>query len=336
MMRAVGEAPAPDVTEVRSPQPVRRGGLAAVVARLGAMWTMIVAVAVAGVIGLYAGGRVLAFEGLVRFTVMLAALLGIALFYRRTNRNQRIANAAEACAQLIAFTAAASVLSYAVTATNAPALDATFARADAAIGFEWARWTAGVRARPLLSYALAVAYASLLPQMIGLTMVSGLLSRRRADTFLWAVSISGLITVVFSGFFPALGNDPNAPHAPHFLALRAGGLPEMDLGESEGLISFPSYHTVLAILLAWGMRPEGHERLRPVFAASCLVNGAMVVSVLSEGGHYLVDAFAGAAIAAVTIVLVERWDRGQSQAATAAAHEAGTRRARAPSGSPSI
>ncbi|MEJ7733666.1 MAG: phosphatase PAP2 family protein [Polyangiaceae bacterium] len=279
--------------------------------RLPAMWTTIAAIAVAGVIGLYASGRTLVPMGLVRFTVMLAALVGISIFYRRTRRSARIADAAEACGQLIAFTAAASILSYAVTATAAPALDAAFARADLAIGFEWARWTAAVRARPLLSRALFVAYESLLPQMIGLTLISGLFSRRRAEVFLWAVVVSGLITIVLSGFFPALGNDPEAPHAPHFIALRAGGLPHMDLADSYGLISFPSYHTVLAILLGWGARPQGHVRLRPVFAASCIVNGAMVVSVLSEGGHYLVDAIAGAAIAAVTIVLVERWDRGR-------------------------
>jgi hypothetical protein len=268
------------------------------------MWTTNAAIGLAGVIGLVASGRSLAPWGLIRFSLMLGALVAIATFYRRTKRNERIANAAEACGQLIAFTAAASILSYAVTATAAPALDATFARADHLIGFDWARWTAGVRARPTLSLALHIAYESLLPQMIGLTMISGMASRRRAASFLWAVLVSGLITIVLSGFFPALGNDPEAPHAPHFIALRAGGLPVMDLADSYGLISFPSYHTVLAILLAWGARPEGVKALRPAFAVSCLVNGAMVVSVLSEGGHYLVDAVAGALIAAVTIPLV--------------------------------
>jgi hypothetical protein len=313
MMRAAGEAPAPRAAEAGLPAPARRAGLAAAMARLPALWTTIAAIAVAGIIGLYASGRTLVPLGLVRFTVMLTALVGITVFYRRTGRSARIADAAEACGQLIAFTAAASILSYAVTATAAPALDATFARADAAIGFQWATWTAAVRARPVLSQMLFLAYQSLVLQMIGLTLVSGLFSRRRAEVFIWAVLVSGMITVVFSGFFPALGNDPQAAHAPHFLALRSGGLPALDLAATEGLISFPSYHTVLAILLAWGARPEGHRSLRPLFAVSCLVNGTMVVSVLSEGGHYLVDVFAGAAVAAVTIVLVERWDRRRAR-----------------------
>ena len=102
----------------------------------------------------------------------------------------------------------------------------------------------------LSAAALLVAYESLLPQMIGLTLISGLFSRRRAEVFLWAVLVSGLITIVLSGFFPALGNDLEAPHAPHFIALRAGGLPEMDLADSYGLIAGGYWWTALFPALA--------------------------------------------------------------------------------------
>jgi membrane-associated phospholipid phosphatase len=86
------------------------------------------------------------------------------------------------------------------------------------------------------------------------------------------------------------------------LALRGGGPLSFDLSQLQGLISFPSYHTVLAVLLTYAHRRS--LLLIPI----ALVNGIMLFSIPTVGQHYLVDIIAGAAVAVLAI------------SATAAAH----------------
>jgi membrane-associated phospholipid phosphatase len=64
-------------------------------------------------------------------------------------------------------------------------------------------------------------------------------------------------------------------------------------------VTFPSYHAVLAIITSFAVRGVRHVSW-PV----ALLNVAVVVSTIPEGGHYLVDVVAGAAIAMVSILLI--------------------------------
>jgi membrane-associated phospholipid phosphatase len=76
---------------------------------------------------------------------------------------------------------------------------------------------------------------------------------------------------------------------------------EISLSRMEGLITFPSFHTTLAVLFVAALR---EHRLALVIGA--VVNGLMLLSIPSEGGHYLVDVFAGALVAAVAIWAASR------------------------------
>ncbi len=70
------------------------------------------------------------------------------------------------------------------------------------------------------------------------------------------------------------------------------------------MITFPSYHSVMAVLLAYAARGTFLSFL------SLVLNALMLVSVPTEGGHYLTDAIAGIAIAVSSILLVRftaRW-----------------------------
>jgi membrane-associated phospholipid phosphatase len=72
----------------------------------------------------------------------------------------------------------------------------------------------------------------------------------------------------------------------------------------EGLITFPSFHTTLAVLFVAALRKH---RLALVIGG--VVNGSMLLSIPSEGGHYLVDVFAGALVAVLAIVAAARIER---------------------------
>ncbi len=119
--------------------------------------------------------------------------------------------------------------------------------------------------------------------------------------------VSLLITAIISGILPALGafvtfgvpEFARATHLPHLLALRDASISSFPLPGMQGIITLPSYHTVLAILLTYVYRGERHW-----FPAIALINCLMLVSVPTEGGHYLIDMIAGASVAILSIMMV--------------------------------
>jgi membrane-associated phospholipid phosphatase len=80
------------------------------------------------------------------------------------------------------------------------------------------------------------------------------------------------------------------------LALRANGPWHFEMSAIEGIITMPSYHTVMALLIAYAFRHTGL-----VGYGIATLNVAMLLSIPSIGGHYLVDVLAGAALAFAAI-----------------------------------
>jgi len=85
---------------------------------------------------------------------------------------------------------------------------------------------------------------------------------------------------------------------PDFLALRQGHFASFDLGKMEGVVTFPSFHCVLAVLTAWALAP-----VRWVGAPAILLNGIVVVSTVPVGGHYIADIVAGLAIGLASLAI---------------------------------
>ena len=73
----------------------------------------------------------------------------------------------------------------------------------------------------------------------------------------------------------------------------------MKIGETDGIVFFPSYHTILAVLFA------NMARGRRWFLPILLLNLLMIASVMSEGSHYGVDMLSGLALAFVVLGAVQ-------------------------------
>jgi hypothetical protein len=67
-----------------------------------------------------------------------------------------------------------------------------------------------------------------------------------------------------------------------------------------GIVTFPSFHASMAVLLAAATRDY-----RRVFVVSALVNGLMLIATVPIGYHYLVDVFAGCAIALGSLYIAQ-------------------------------
>jgi len=193
-------------------------------------------------------------------------------------------------------------LPFLAATTGLPLLDATLAQLDAIIGFDWdnaARW---VNERPLLDLVLQIAYNTIFFQA-GVVLLIGSIKRPgdRNSEFMWLLIVSMLITCAIFAFTPAVGKIGQVgTHYVQVLSeLRAGHWSIMDYERPEGIVTFPSFHTTIAILLTYLVRRE-----RWALAVFAPLNVLMILSTPTVGGHYLVDLFGGAAVAWFSIGLL--------------------------------
>ncbi|MES2104118.1 MAG: phosphatase PAP2 family protein [Pseudomonadota bacterium] len=211
---------------------------------------------------------------------------------------------------LSVFTAAAGVLQYLLITLNPPVVDARLAAWDALIGFDWVYAFLWVRGNPLVNAILKLAYASLLLQFIAIPWLLGLSGRERhLREFVSCIMLSSLLLLLISAGFPAhsafayygLGIEAELQTVSHFDLLRSGAMRVFDIDDIQGLISIPSYHAALAVILTYVLRSY-----RLLFLLAAVVNAVMILSTPTEGGHYLVDTIAGLGLAMLTIAATRR------------------------------
>jgi membrane-associated phospholipid phosphatase len=227
-------------------------------------------------------------------------------------------------ARVAAFTVltgiAAGTYMYLATSAALPLQDARLASLDQALGFDWLGFLASANSNPAISWALVTAYHSALPQLLALYLLLcfGRYERRLAE-FLALMSTTSVAVGALMLLVPAAGayahfrpprelfdgfsSNAGMWHYEALLRLRAEAAPVLDFGQMEGLVTFPSFHTVLAIITAYAFRG-----FRFLALPAVILNSVVIVSTLPEGGHHLVDVIAGAIIAVAGIALV-RWER---------------------------
>ena len=89
-----------------------------------------------------------------------------------------------------------------------------------------------------------------------------------------------------------------------FLSLRSQEPFVIDFADLEGVIAFPSFHTVLAVLAAFALWPIPYVRW-----AGGLVCMLIVVATVMTGWHYVVDVAAGVGVAVVSCQLGRMFSR---------------------------
>ncbi|MES3023622.1 MAG: phosphatase PAP2 family protein [Pseudomonadota bacterium] len=275
-----------------------------------------VLVALAALATVWAGQIGLGFGPLGPLLAGSAALLVIGLCYDTTRRSRALADGAYYFALWVNLMLIACILSYLAAWHGGALYDQQFERIDALFGFAWEPWNAFVRSNHALYWVLLAAYASGGPQILAAVVYFACTGQSRCNQELWWISLLAmLLTVAVAALFPALGafyhfqqNLDEAVHLPHLLALRdhsAGYFSSL-----EGIVTLPSYHTAQALLFIYAFRAQ--RRLFPWMLA---LNVLVLVSTPSMGGHYLADMLAGAAVAALAVLLV-RWTLPSAGAGT--------------------
>ena len=215
---------------------------------------------------------------------------------------------------LIGFTAAASVLNAMLVTVAGHRIDALLARADLALGFHWPQMMRGIASHPRLLWVLHIAYGVLLPEIALAVLVLGTLGRLASlYRFVLAVAIGALISISLWTLFPAFGAmsvyafDPattaklhvvvDAAYGRALIGMLSNGPGLIAPDNVRGMIGFPSYHAVLALLLVWHFRDVPWLRW-PILALNLVV----VLATPVEGGHHLVDVIAAVPVAMLSVV----------------------------------
>jgi hypothetical protein len=238
-------------------------------------------------------------------------LLGLALCVMLALRGfavRRGALMAEYFGLTAGATVAFGILSYICMAHGAaPLADGMLQRIDSALGFDWLYWYGVVFAHRWVTLSLQFVYNSLVYQGLYFGLLLALLDRRaQLREMFWLVFVAGLFTSAGAYLWPALGPFKEFGLESHgdFLGpmahLRSGHNLTFALHEMTGVVSFPSFHTTMALAYIYGFRRTG-----PIGVLIAILNIGMLFTIPFFGGHYLADMIAGALVAVMSLAIVK-------------------------------
>src|SRR5215468_7690318 len=238
-------------------------------------------------------------------------LLGAAYYYRNHRADLKLASALESTAQVLIFAAVAAPLSYIAASAALPLQDAVFDAMDRALGFNWNEVLAFMNRWPGFFLFMRVIYLSLTLQMTAVVLLLAFTGRLAwLRVYMLAFIFVTLLTIALSALVPAEGvwlhyglkagqSVMPSSHTswPVFLGLRDGSYRLVMAVGSEGVITFPSLHAALAVILMAAFWSVPIARW-----VSAVVNSLMLAATPIDGSHYLVDVLAGVAIAVLSLV----------------------------------
>ena len=256
---------------------------------------------------------------LAKTLICVGILLSISCFYTVFRPVEDFAVVTLWTAILVSFSVVAAINSYLFASLGFSLTDSYFAAFDRAIGFDWLATLSFVNQYPLIGKLSTFFYLSSLP-LVAMTLIYLSFTGRgkQLELFITSLIISCIITLFVSGPLAALGpyvyyNPPielyrdfapavmpqgaDSPYISHLMALRDGSMRLLSLGHTEGLIVFPSFHTVMSVLMILALRGCG-----PMFWLGGVFNILVLMTVPIDGGHYLADMVAGLLVAIVVWV----------------------------------
>ncbi len=221
-------------------------------------------------------------------------LVGRAYKYRAPNFTLCLTS----LAALVSFSTAFALAMDAAVPVGGKLWDSVLLNCDAALGLNAAATQAWFKSHATLQKIMSIAYFSAIPQTIVAIVFFGLSNNLRLKTFLQRYMASAIAVLIIFAMFPARGSYVDVPGSMNacrdrFDTLYAGALSVLDPSHAQGIITFPSFHTVWGVLLVvlfW----------KSAFRVPVLVlNVLMILSTIPVGCHYFTDILGGLVVAAV-------------------------------------
>jgi len=200
----------------------------------------------------------------------------------------------------------AAILALTALRTGAPLIDPALAQVDAALDLSTPALVASVSQHPLIAGILRVAYLSTVPWVVCTALLLAVTGRA---TEMWTLCFCFAATAascaLFSAVAPAAGafayygTEPEVLaalpdhaglfHLDIFEKYRAGQQTIVDIGDANGVVTFPSFHAAMALMCAHAL--HHYRGLSPIAWLWCVVT---LVATVPIGGHYAIDLIGGA------------------------------------------
>ena len=261
--------------------------------------------------GIYAWGVVastamqIEFASSVQLLAPLVVLGAIFIVYGRFRPNKNIQLASGVLVMITGSAILAGIISNAGLRLRRPLIDAFLSRADHALGLDTPALVLTFVGHPILNEALSLAYLSAVPIMFVTAVWFAVRGQtERVWEIGWGFSVCILLCAIISIHYPAIGNFAYANlegvpgrglpagsgtyHLVAFRSLHEGTEPILDLRQMGGLVTFPSFHVIMPLIVVWAFRGCA----KAVWAAS-IWGIAVVVSTIPIGGHYVIDLAGG-------------------------------------------
>ncbi len=243
--------------------------------------------------------------------ILLAIVLFLCLllyFYSRIRHRPHFILMIRVTILLLIFTACGATFSYLVVTTNLPLADHWLVGVDHFFGFYLPSIVKWINHHPWLNLFLMICYQSSFPQCIFLILYCGFIGAQRVlDDFMLQFILAAFITIMLSAWLPAAGpfvwydypmDKAQSSFIHHFYALREG-MKILTLEHAEGMVTFPSFHTTLALITTYAFR---HQH-KIIFLLIALLNFFVIFSTLTTGWHYLADVVGGIIVFGVVLLL---------------------------------
>ena len=266
-------------------------------------WLMVLGLAIIGAIWLWLSPVDLDIASFGDFPFVLSSLIFIGFLLARLGLTRLVAVTFGLAFFLFAIPVG-RVLNYLGMSMGLPLMDESLANIDAMLGFDWKAYALWVDSHPAVAQVFTWAYRTYMSLFLfafAWAVIFG--SLRRLREFLLLFSITGMITVLLCGLFPAYGatwhfglTGDKVQNLPSWaglyalqdaMAIHDGHMHELVFGKLTGITTFPSFHTVMALLFAWFWR--GTVLHWPMWGMAILV----IAATPAVGGHYLIDLLAG-------------------------------------------
>lgn len=201
-------------------------------------------------------------------------------------------------------------LNYLTMAMAYPLADDWLDSWDRALGIDWYAYATGLGQYPDLLPLIKIPYALTIAAVAVIYMALVFFGKfERAREFVALLFFGALVTVSVSGFFPAeaamarykndfllatYGVNAGDYHMEVMQYLRQSKEIVLSFADSPGLATFPSFHTMVGLLIVYACR----DNIVTLLLAG-LWTGAMLMATPVYGGHYFIDIIAGAVVVAV-------------------------------------
>lgn len=233
-------------------------------------------------------------------------------------------------AQMGAISTMGMLLAYAAARLDTPLVDAQLLAIDRAIGYDWQAYAGFIARHRTIAFVLDHAYMLIfgLP-LLAIAPLAHARQFRAIDRYLIATVVALVLTIAIFAFCPALtawdhlGMTPEAlrpylylPNASagweyDLLEIRAGRGLTLYNTQGSGLVAFPSFHAIAALLFAAALWPLRALRIPAAVACALVILSAPIL-----GGHYAIDLLAGGVIAAVSVIAAARLEAVLHRAAS--------------------